>query len=74
MCHLVSDENNSASELEIDGDEFKFITIPEELTRKQMRVECETLIGGEYISFKTQIAGDCGIAEVSVPDFKVDSA
>ena len=73
ICHLVSDESKNASELEIDGDDFKFIRIPEELIRKQMRIECETLIGGEYVSFKTQIAGDCKIAEVSVPDFKVDS-
>ena len=73
MCHFVTDKNKSAFELEIDGDDFKFITIPEELIRKQMKIECKTLIGGEYVSFKTQIAGDCEIAEVSVPDIKVDS-
>jgi hypothetical protein len=47
MCHFVTDKNKSAFELEIDGDDFKFITIPEELIRKQMKIECETLIGGE---------------------------
>ena len=42
-----------------------------------MRIECETLIGDELISFKSShfnIAGGCEIAEVSVSDFYVNSA